>query len=184
MSPWIQDHKGCISMMFVSSNGNLIILSVRLRCPDVVSIYNANGSLQHEIMLSSDTDTFVYSSVIQKSNGSVVLAYVTEQNPQTQLLEIDTGGSVVRQYQSSMRKASYVNFADVHDRIMITDQRGGIELLDSEFNLLGTYNLLQNGAQYHHLEELRYAKLSSDLNDIVCVRSRAHVSMIFNFEEE
>ena len=147
MLPWIQDHKGCISMMSVSAKGSLIILTVPLRCPDVVSIYNANGSFQCEIMLSPDASAFIYSSIIQKSNGNVVLAYVTKQNPQIQLLEIDTGESIVRQYQSSMREWSCVNSADVLGRIIMTDQREGIELLDSEFNSLGTYSLLLNGAQ-------------------------------------
>jgi len=186
MSPWIQDHRGCISVMSVSANGNLIILSVQTGCPHVVSIYNANGSLQHEIMLSPVLNVLSYMSVIQKSNGNVVLAYIREQSPQVELLEIDTGGSIVRQYHSSMREGSYVNSADAHGRIMITDQTGGIELLDSELNPLGTYSLLENGI--HLFEDLRYTGFNGEMNEIACIgfdkQSQVKVLTVFRFAEE
>ena len=135
-------------------------------------------------MLSPDTNALMYCSAIQKSNGNVVLAYVNKEVPEIQLLEIDTCGNVLRQYQSSMREGSYVNSADAHGRIMITDQLGGIELLDYEFNLLGAHSLLQNGAQYYLPDELRY---NSERNEIVCIRSdqaKVLTTCIFRFVEE
>ena len=160
----IKYHRLPISTISVSANGSLIILSVQQgQDPNVVSIYDANGSLQHEIMLSSDIDAFRYKNVIQKSNGNLVLAYVNDQNHKIKLLEIDMSGSVVRQYQSSFGEESFVNFADIYGRIMITEPHEGMELLDSEFNLLGTYSLQQDEGKNLLLYDLHY---DSERNEI------------------
>ena len=156
--------------MSVTANGSLIIRSAQTGCPDVglhvVSKYNANGSLEQDIKLSPDTNALIFTNAIQKPNGNLVLACVSNEyeHKELGLLEIDTGGGVVRQYQSSMHIWNYVNSADVHGRIMITDQFRGIELLDSELIHLGTHSLLENGPQYV-LNDLCY---NSERNEIVC----------------
>jgi len=59
-------------------------------------------------------------------------------------VEVDTSGSVVRRYRSSLSENSFVDVAHSYDRIIITEPLGGTELLDSEFNLLGTCCLPQD----------------------------------------
>src|SRR6218665_1448882 len=89
-------------MMTVSPNGSLIILSsYRSSGSDVVSLYNADGTLQSEIMLSLDlVPGYGYKNVTQKSNGNVLLTYLNNDCLQT-LVELDTSGSVVRRLDSS-----------------------------------------------------------------------------------
>jgi len=74
----------------------------------------------------------------------VVVAYTGRYNNRTRLLEVDESGGVVRRFKSSFEISSrevYVNLADENDRMLIASSVEGIELLDSEFNLLGLYSL-------------------------------------------
>ena len=206
MSPWIYDlrlkvsNRGPIS---VSANGNLIILSSQessmfgsdwpMYKPAYVGIYiyNANGSLQHKIMLSPDIYGFRFvNSVIQKSNGNLVLLSANDEY-KAQLLEIDATGAIVRQYQSSLDGRGVVSFADIHGRILINDFRNRIELLDHEFNLLEIAGprLLED-----HLYSPPQIHFNSERNEIVRVEMhkydavtrifQATVLSIFRFTEE
>src|SRR6218665_1039539 len=83
-----------------------------------------------------------YKNVIQKSNGNLVLAHNSLWNDHTiSLTEIDLSGSVVRQFQSLVdhTERSFVDVADDSGRLMIGKPFEGIELLDSELNLLGVF---------------------------------------------
>lgn len=95
ISPQIKDHRPCISKMSVTANGSLIIRSAQTGCPDVglhvVSKYNANGSLEQDIKLSPDTNALIFTNAIQKPNGNLVLACVSNEyeHKELGLLEID-----------------------------------------------------------------------------------------------
>ena len=189
VSPWINDRR----MMSVSANGSLIIYS-RLggRHRDVVRIYKANGSLQHEIKLPRDIRAWEYKNVIQKSNGNLVLAYVGIRDDHVTLTEVDLSGSAVRQFQSSIKhtEKSFVDVADESDRLMIGKPFEGIELLDSEFNLLGVYCLPNSDQRRRSLDhvDLRYDRNRNDIVRIHFDWSRhsvplANVVTLFRFTE-
>ena len=128
-----------IPILPVSANGNLIILS-RPEEPDLhevsIDLYNANGSLQQKIILSKDIFEFRFRNVMQKPNGNLVLVSFNDQFCGRKLTEIDTRGSIVRQYQSRLIPGTDANFADIYGRIMIVNMYNQTELVDDELNLL------------------------------------------------
>jgi len=159
ISPWINDTKLAFAMS-VTANGSVVTLSTRREgaSSDVVRIYNTDGSLEREVMLPLDLDAFLYTSVIQKSNGNLVLAYVGHHDLGLRLAEIDVSGSLVRQFQASAEHSheSCVNVADANDRIMICIPFEGVELLDSEFNLIGVYRLPNDQSESLFQSDLHY----------------------------
>lgn len=133
ISTWISDLGFLHASISVLPNG---ILSVAHGYnPVALKHYDANGSL----VLSSDVSGLGFvDRVLQKANGNFVLATLNLDKDETVLTEMDTFGKVRGQYISFIdAMSSSVHFADPYDRIMITDKtEEGIELLDSELNLL------------------------------------------------
>jgi hypothetical protein len=173
--------------MSVSANGNLATVSSDDdHDSDVISIFDVNGSLQHEIMLPLIDDMEGGSeNLIQKSNGNLVFAYVNDQNYQITLLEIDASGIVVRRYESSCSGDSCVISADIYGRIMINEMSKGMQLLDSEFNLLGIYNLQQDEGKDHLLFDLHYDNERNEVWRIYYDRgSKTSVLTTFRFTVE
>ena len=142
-------------------------------------------------MLSPDIYGFRYvNSVIQKSNGNLVLLSANDEY-EAQLLEIDTTGGIVRQYQSSLGGCSVVSFADIHGRILINDFRNRIELLDPEFNPLEIAGprLLEDDLyslpQIHfNSERNEIVRVEMHKYDAVTQKFQATVLSIFRFTEE
>ena len=169
-----------------SANGNLIILS-RQRSPEptVVGIYDANGFVQHKIRLSPAIYGFRYvSSVIQKSNGNLVL--VSSNNVhETKLLEIDMSGRIIREYQSSFRGAGVKSFEDIYGRILVNYPDSRIELLDSEFNLLDVAVPRLDDGEILSPYEMHY---NSERHEMVGFRydwnTKTSVLVTFRFTEE
>lgn len=118
-------------------------------------------------------------SAIQKPNGSIVLVSYNYQYGR-KLTEIDTTGSTVRQYQSSLSGDSGVSFADSDGRIVITDPNNRIELLDCEMNLLEYTGPQLNQNQIP--EDLHY---NGERNEIVgiCEDFPHSTLTIFRFRE-
>src|SRR6218665_2156912 len=149
ISPWRNDNRRCIYKMSVSDNGNVIILSPSELGSYVVGVhvYNADGILQREVELPSYIQTC--QNINQKSNGNLVLACIDIEDSQLKLLESDTSGSIVRQFKASLGPGNprELNLADNHYGIMVASSLEAIQLLDSEFNLLGVYSLQQNQNQ-------------------------------------
>ena len=188
VSPWICDPElpGC--SLSVSVNFNLIAHSMRKGHTHwALSGYNTHGHLLNKIRLAK-VDPFggflCFDRVIQKSNGNLILTYVND-DWQIELAEIDADGSVERRYKSSLTVGSGVNFADMSGRIVIANRHNGVELLDSEFNLLevtGSYMYLNVGQNV--LYKLHY---NSERNEVVgtCDNSPMNsVITIFRFKEE
>jgi len=104
--PWLHETRHSIFVMAVSTNGNLITVSYQDGLHDtVISIYRDDGSLQHEMRLSSETCrlavVFGYCNILEKENGNLILAYVNDQNSKIQLAEIDMSANALRRYMSS-----------------------------------------------------------------------------------
>jgi len=130
-SPWISVPRQQVSSISVLRNG---ILSVTHgRNPVALRNYDANGTL----VLSADIYGFRYyvDRVMQKANGDLVLGTICPVRNLRVLTEIYMDGKVKWQHVSSILFGR-VHFADTFDRILVTDQFGGMELLDSELNLL------------------------------------------------
>src|SRR6218665_440242 len=192
ISPWRNDNRRCIYKMSVSDNGNVIILSPCESGCYVIGVYNANGMLQHEVDLPPYTKLCMDIDVIQKSNGNLVLAYIDNDNFQLKLLEFDTSGSVVRQFQASC-EPNYpgeccVNFADSNDGMMVASSFEVIQLLDSEFNLLGVYSLQPNQNKVPSTIQSHYYR---NRNEIMCINSNqstyknvSAILTIFQFTEK
>lgn len=107
---WIRDRSSSVDCISVSAEGNLIIISTQRGhlASTAVSVFNLNGSLQHRVILSPDVYGFKHvNSAIQKSNGNLVLTYVSQQFHLV-LMEIDANGKIERQYKSSMSGSSCV----------------------------------------------------------------------------
>jgi len=176
ISPWMRLSDGGLKSF--TANGSIIIFSRRGGDhPDVVRIYKADSSLQHEMMLSRDIEALRYKNVIQKSNGNLVLAYLGlgKKRNRINLLELNLSGSVVRQFQSSVEymynTESFVEVADEHDRMLIGKPFEGIELLDSEFNHLGIYSLEKPDFKLRPFSNLdRFIDLHYDRNRNEIVR--------------
>ena len=137
--------------LFVSVNGSILILSPQIiPNPSAVSVYDARGLLQREIMLSHDKLGFTgIFSVVENSNGNLVLATFCIANGfVTELKEIDTIGRLVHQYKSSISGLSGITVADIYGRIAIMGKRYESEVLDSEFNLLSSAAL--------HIKDLKF----------------------------
>ena len=193
VSQWINDGRLFIIAMNVSANGILAVLSFcveRYRVTHAINVYDADGrpTLQREIVLLADNNVFLYQSIVQKSNGNIVLAYVGHRDFQQGLLEFDTrSGKVVRQFESSYEptRESSVHLAGDNDRLMIVRSLEGIELLDSELNLLGVCGLQKNQSKPLAFADLHY---DCNRNEIACIyydeSTHRHVLSILRFTEE
>lgn len=193
VSQWIKHNpRRSVFLMNVSANGSLAICSSGIgehRNSNFLGAYDADGSLQHEIMLPTDMHVRIYKNVIKKLNGNLVLAYLDKLTPYPRLLEFDTQGRVVRRFQSSLVTCgSRMDLADDNDRMMIVRMSEGIELLDSEFNPLGVYT-----PQKDRGKTIRFYDLHYDCNRNEIVRSqridngwdtRVSVLTVFRFTEE
>jgi len=182
---WKTEHRRSMYKMAVSTNGSLVIFSHYIHSY-AVSVYNADGILQHETVFP-EVDISMHLDVIPKSNGNVVLTYIGSPGIHPRLLEFDASGSVVRQFMSSFEisRDTCVSLADENDRMIIVRPFEGIELLDSEFNLLGVYSLPNDqGKSYQHID-LRY---DCNRNEIVRIHYdpsiRTNVLTIFRFTDE
>ena len=188
VSSWKTDDRQSICMMSVSANGSLIVLcSHGLRCS--AAVYNADATLQREILLSRDIDVYSYESVFQKSNGNLVLSYVADQNNQQTLFELDMNGNVVRQLQWLYGPflKNCVNFADDNDRIMIAKDSERMELLDFEFNLLGVYSLPKEHVKSIYCIDLNYDRSRNEIVRIqmdLSADTYMYVATIFRLREE
>ena len=189
ISPWIDDRR----MMSVTANGGIIICSKRGgRHRDVVRIYNADGSLQHEMKLSRYVDVLTYKNIIQKANGNLVLSYLSIRNNHIglTLLELNLSGSVVRQFHSSIdhNEEGFLKVADENDRIMICTPFDGIELLDSEFNLLGIFSLPRDQlCAYCRLNDVHYNRSRNEIVSVhlvINILACTNVLTISRFAEE
>lgn len=186
ISPWINDLELLLPTLSVSAIGSLIILSMARTDsdPSAVSVFNSNGSLQQKIMLFQDIYGSTYiSRVIQRSNGHLVLVRHGDQS-EAKLMEIDTTGSIVGQYQSSLSGGSCANFADIYERIMLIDSSNRIELLDSELNLIELTDPLRVEGDVLFPNVLHY---NVERNEAVCIHMvtiRNCALTIFRFIEE
>lgn len=119
----------------VTTTGNFILSRQREGCRAAVSIYNANGSLQHEVTLTSEI--YRLSQIIPKPNGNLVLVSYEKCQYKTKLTEVDLHGTVLRQYLPPVCCHMIVSRVDIHGRLMMTDrQQRGTVLLDSQFSPL------------------------------------------------
>lgn len=189
VSPWINHSAYPCRMMTVSANGSLTALSYyRDDYNDsVVCVYNADGSMQRRLWLPKDTNVYAYSNVIQKSNGNVVVAYICDSGYRQILLELDTSGNVVRQFQSSVEVVGdwFASLADNYDRMIVGDVRKGFEMLDSEFNLLRVYSLQKGQGKQLSLVHLHYDCHRNEIVRIHCdKRTYTNVLTIFRLTEE
>lgn len=129
--PWISGLKLPVYTLSVCAKGMLYV--PQGENPAAVSIYNAIGSLASSV----DIHGFRYvDRVIQRSNGNLVLASITDDHSERVLTEIDTDGKIQRQYRSSLGEGSRVDVANMRGRIVIRKLPRGMELLDPELNLL------------------------------------------------
>ena len=205
VSPWKTDFGWSIDLMTVSANGNLIIFSRYgpssfgnssfPKGPYSIHVFSADGTLQYQAMLSPDIiRECLY--VNQKSNGNVVLAYAGVRKCHIRLQELDFSGgvlTVVREFKSSFRVPSReccVSLADDNDRMIIAHSFEGIELLDSEFNLIGVYHL-PNTCNYDERSDLLDLIYDSNRHEIVRTRCDSRdgiggnsVFTIFRFTED
>src|SRR6218665_2949855 len=128
ISTWKNDSGRAIIMMTVSPNGSLILLSFSENSY-VVSVCNADGTLQYVVKLSPDIQVAFHKNGTQKSNGNLVLACVDENALQRTLMEFDARGNVVRQFQSSYvpgTEFDSLSLADSSDRIITARAFEGI----------------------------------------------------------
>lgn len=116
----------------VSPNGSLSV--IHGLDPVAVDVFSANGSLALSVNVSGFRHI---DRVIQRSDGNLVLASLHGNRNRLErvLTELGADGKILRQYKSSLRAAS-ANVADMHGRIVICKSFKGMELLDSEFNIL------------------------------------------------
>ena len=91
----------------------------------------------------------------------------------------------IRDHISARTRECCVNLADSNDGMMLASSFEVIELLDSEFNLLGVYSLQQNQNKLLSLIESHYDR---NRNEIVRIHSDRNtfknVLTIFRFTEE
>lgn len=164
----------------VAENGSLILSRGQSdRCYSI-RVYDSNGSLQQRIKAPSQISWL--GKIIPKSGGNLVL--IGRNNTgQTELTEIDLGGTVIRRYQPSVHVASCR--ADRYGRVLIADRANRMELLDSEFNPVDvTCPQLGGGNQLIHPFQL---DSNSERNELVALLLNQHqvqgVLTIFQLRE-
>lgn len=190
ISVWIKNLRlpvcdvGTIS---VAANGNVIILSrQRSSMPVVVGIYDASGIVQHKIRLSpAICGVGIVSCVIQRADGNLVLNSYDNVH-ETKLLEIDTSGRMIREYQSSGNKEGVESFEDVYGRILVIFREGRrIELLDSEFNFLDSAVPRLDDGKRLFPQQLHYNRERHEMIGVCYDRDAGTSALVtFRFTEE
>lgn len=181
---WISDLRCVIFYMNVSTKGTLIVHSIRLPCKAVVekviSIYSPYGFLQREVIWSPDYSSRVR-SVFERSNGNLVFHAVSNEYAIV-LTEMDSDGVIRRKFESSLRGNGGVNFVDASGRILIYEPNNGIELLDSELNLLD-FTAQQPQVNGSTSSRLHY---NSKRNEVIGISRGCNTSFltIFRLSEE
>lgn len=138
------------SMLSVSASGSLILVREQSKTIDGISVYDGNGSLQQTVRTPLGISRFW--KIIPKSGGNIVLVSIKDNN-HIELTEIELDGTVVRQYESSIDASisMFVSEADQHGRVLLADEKGNMELLDSEFNPIHvTCPQLDEDLDIHH----------------------------------
>lgn len=189
ISPFINDIGQASYSISVSTNGNLMILYDRRELnPARVSIYDAKGCLQHNMMLSPDILlSGIWDNFIQKSNGNLVLVS-KNQRGNKELIEIDATGSVIRK--SSLNFQNSVSSADTYGRFVISERDNGTKLLDSELNLLDFTGPHLNGGLFDFTGPnlnrgiLHYNCERNEVVSILCVSYVGDFLTIFRFTED
>ena len=139
----------------VTAEGRLIFSRQQKDKRPVICFYNANGSFHREMTMRSDIPSF--SRIIPKANGNLVLVSTNDQT-QTMLTEIDMDTTIIRQYLSSLEPVIVCN-TGIYGGMLIVDQLGRIELLDSEFNVLDA-----TGPQLYLRKLITYNQSTSHFN--------------------
>ena len=150
ISPWRNDNRRRICKMSVSDNGNLIFLSSLDSGRYAVGVYSADGILQREVTLPPHI-TEMCENINHKSNGNFVMAYFDIDDCRLKLLELDSSGGIVHQFQLSIALGNlrefWVNLTDHNYGTIVASSLEELQLIDPEFNLLGVYSLPQTQNQ-------------------------------------
>lgn len=158
VSPWIRDLKLDISSIFVSSKGNVLLLSVKKgQDSSAVSTYNVDGVLQSKMILPDNVDVKQGDSLLEKHDGHIIMVSSNEQG-ESQLTELNRSASVIRHYSSSLGFESCVSFADDFQRIVMFDSSKTAELLDSELNVLAFVLPVPNVPKFDFIHYVRATK--------------------------
>lgn len=177
---WMPNPRPTLS---VSASGSLIFSRQQKNELPVISIYNADGSVQHQIRMYADIPKFY--DIIPRSNGNLVLVSANDQR-QAILTEIDMDVTIIRQYQSSFQAdmCALINQADDCGRILVSDGLKRIELLDAEFNLLDISGRPLDDGAFISKQKLIYNRERNEALSITCASGRPVVLTIFRFREE
>src|SRR6218665_283735 len=152
----------------------------------VISVWDANGSMQREIRFSEDFSEVIsfFWHILPKSNGNLVLAVADGPN---RLMEINLDGIVIRQYDFMFLSLDYkcvTSYADRHGRIFNINYFKEMELFDAEFNRIdftGPELPPESGGHYFSPEDMHYNCARNELVAIVCNQDGKGVLVFFHF---
>lgn len=187
-SVWIRILKLPLSRISVSVSGHLVFHSKGGgHIPSVLRIIDERGSLLNKILLSKVNPSFETrfgDSLIHKPNGNIILTSVNSKY-QIELTEIDARGRIVRQHKPPLSGGSGVNFADAYGRVVITHTYNGVEVLDSEFNLLKvTVAPMSSRVQFKVPHIMHYNRQRDEVVGIYANSTTTSTLSIFRFKEE
>lgn len=123
VSPWITCSSKLISGMSISADGSVILFQGP--APSTIKVYNVDGSLQHQVELVNDISDL--HDIVSKSNGNFVLV------KKKSLAEVDREGNTFYEYNKASGEFIYCAI-DLYDRIVMINDGGYVQMLDSEFN--------------------------------------------------
>lgn len=119
-------------LMVVVSGGCFLTCRKKIFSSSRAIVYRADGTLKQKVLLPTHIDSLT--KILPKENGNLIL--IASSDLRMRLTEIDMDGTVLRQYHSSLSVHRSACQADIFGTILITNNLNGMEVLDSDLNLL------------------------------------------------
>lgn len=158
VSPWITCSNTLISKMSVSADGSVILFQGP--DPSAIKVYNADGSLQHQMELLNHISDL--HDVVSKSNGNFVLV------KKKSLAEVDREGNTLYEYDKVSGEFIYCAI-DLYDRIVMINDGGYVQMLDSEFNSVDVkFGLESDEGSKKHIYQMHYNRKRNEFIAFAC----------------